>query len=103
MIESSRLFLFTEYARKGCGTIETRGTNYKVWDALPVGFYAILISSALLIICRIAFLQTSEPRSCLLESRTTSLLKSKDSHLTTLGASPMARIPVIRKVFIQRN
>jgi homogentisate 1,2-dioxygenase len=36
MIESSRLFLWTEYARKGCGTIETHGTNYKVWDSLPV-------------------------------------------------------------------
>lgn len=36
MIESSRLFLWTEYARKGCGVIETHGTNYKVWDNLPV-------------------------------------------------------------------
>lgn len=38
MIESSRLFLFTEYARKGCGTIDTHGTDYKVWDKLPVSF-----------------------------------------------------------------
>lgn len=37
MVESSRLFLWTEYARKGCGTISTAGTDYKVWDALPVG------------------------------------------------------------------
>lgn len=36
MIESSRLFLFTEYARTGCGTIDTHGTDYKVWEALPV-------------------------------------------------------------------
>ena len=40
MVESSRLFLFTEYARKGCGTIETRGTDYKVWDALSDRFSA---------------------------------------------------------------
>lgn len=38
MIESSRLFLWTEYARKDCGVIETHGTNYKVWDNLPVRF-----------------------------------------------------------------
>lgn len=36
MIESSRLFLFTEYARKGCGVIDEHGTDYKVWEALPV-------------------------------------------------------------------
>lgn len=36
MVESSRLFLFTEYARKGCGVIDEHGTNYKVWEALPV-------------------------------------------------------------------
>ena len=36
MIESSRLFLWTEYARKDCGTIHTQGTDYSVWDALPV-------------------------------------------------------------------
>jgi homogentisate 1,2-dioxygenase len=39
MIESSRLFLWTEYARKGCGTISTQGTDYGVWDALPVSHY----------------------------------------------------------------
>ena len=36
MVETSRLFLWTEYARKGCGTISTHGTDYKVWDKLPV-------------------------------------------------------------------
>jgi hypothetical protein len=36
MVESSRLFLFTEYARKGCGVIDEHGTDYKVWEALPV-------------------------------------------------------------------
>lgn len=36
MVESSRLFLWTEYARKGCGVIDEHGTDYKVWEALPV-------------------------------------------------------------------
>ncbi|KAF2750992.1 homogentisate 1,2-dioxygenase [Sporormia fimetaria CBS 119925] len=40
MVESSRLFLFTEYARKGCGVISPHGTNYKVWDNLPDRFSA---------------------------------------------------------------
>lgn len=38
MIESSRTFLFTEYARSGCGTFKDQGTDPKVWDALPVSF-----------------------------------------------------------------
>jgi homogentisate 1,2-dioxygenase len=40
MIESSRLFLWTEYARHSCGTINTQGTDYKVWDALLDKFSA---------------------------------------------------------------
>jgi homogentisate 1,2-dioxygenase len=36
MLESSRSFLFTEYARGGCGTFRRQGTEPKVWDALPV-------------------------------------------------------------------
>jgi homogentisate 1,2-dioxygenase len=36
MLESSRSFLFTEYARGGCGTFRKRGTEPRVWDALPV-------------------------------------------------------------------
>lgn len=36
MVESSRSFLFTEYARSGCGTFKIQGTDPKVWDALPV-------------------------------------------------------------------
>ncbi|KAJ4345468.1 uncharacterized protein N0V89_011599 [Didymosphaeria variabile] len=40
MVESSRLFLWTEYARTGCGTISTQGTDPKVWDALPDRFSA---------------------------------------------------------------
>jgi hypothetical protein len=36
MIESSRTFLFTEYARTGCGTLHTQGTDPKAWDKLPV-------------------------------------------------------------------
>jgi hypothetical protein len=63
MIESSRLFLFTEYARKGCGTIETHGTDYKVWDALPVGFRTRYPYVALLTLCRIVSLPTRELRS----------------------------------------
>lgn len=48
MIESSRLFLFTEYARVGCGTISTQGTDYKVWDALPDKFSANATAKKLL-------------------------------------------------------
>ena len=36
MVESSRSFLFTEYARGGCGTFHHQGTDPKVWDVLPV-------------------------------------------------------------------
>ena len=36
MVESSRSFLFTEYARTGCGTFKDQGTDPKAWDALPV-------------------------------------------------------------------
>ena len=38
MVETSRTFLWTEYARSGCGTINTRGTDPKVWDILPDRF-----------------------------------------------------------------
>lgn len=38
MVESSRTFLFTEYARGGCGTFKGQGTDPKVWDSLPVSF-----------------------------------------------------------------
>ncbi|CZR63056.1 probable homogentisate 1,2-dioxygenase [Phialocephala subalpina] len=38
MIESSRTFLFTEYARTGCGTLHTQGTDPKAWDKLPDKF-----------------------------------------------------------------
>ncbi|CAG9951169.1 unnamed protein product [Clonostachys rosea f. rosea IK726] len=40
MLESSRTFLFTEYARKICGVIHTQGTDPKVWDRLPDRFSA---------------------------------------------------------------
>jgi len=36
MTESSRTFLWTEYARGGCGTLHSQGTDPKVWDKLPV-------------------------------------------------------------------
>ncbi|RDL29912.1 putative homogentisate 1,2-dioxygenase [Venustampulla echinocandica] len=38
MIESSRTFLFTEYARSGCGTLSQTSTDPKVWDKLPDKF-----------------------------------------------------------------
>jgi len=40
MVETSRTFLFTEYARTICGTIHTQGTDPKVWDVLPDHFSA---------------------------------------------------------------
>ncbi|KAI2911865.1 hypothetical protein CBS147371_7787 [Aspergillus niger] len=40
MVESSRSFLFTEYARTGCGTFKAQGPDPKVWDALPDKFSA---------------------------------------------------------------
>ncbi|KAJ4249152.1 hypothetical protein NW762_012487 [Fusarium torreyae] len=40
MIETSRTFLFTEYARKDCGVIHTQGTDPHVWDKLPDRFSA---------------------------------------------------------------
>ena len=38
MIESSRTFLWTEYARDGCGTLHSQGTDPKAWDKLPDKF-----------------------------------------------------------------
>lgn len=40
MVETSRTFLFTEYARTICGTLNTQGTDPKVWDKLPDHFSA---------------------------------------------------------------
>lgn len=45
MVESSRSFLFTEYARGGCGTFRSQGTDPKVWDALPVSLIPLILSS----------------------------------------------------------
>lgn len=39
MVESSRTFLFTEYARSICGTFKNQGTDPKVWDVLPVSLF----------------------------------------------------------------
>lgn len=36
MVETSRTFLWTEYARIGCGTLHPQGTDPTVWDKLPV-------------------------------------------------------------------
>lgn len=38
MIESSRLFLWTEYARSGCKCVNLNGVDPKVWDILPDRF-----------------------------------------------------------------
>ncbi|KAH8658348.1 RmlC-like cupin domain-containing protein [Xylariales sp. PMI_506] len=48
MVESSRTFLFTEYARKLCGVIKTQGTNPKVWDNLPDRFSSHPLTKQLL-------------------------------------------------------
>lgn len=40
MVESSRSFLFTEYARSGCGVFKDQGTDPRAWDALPDKFSA---------------------------------------------------------------
>ncbi|RAK93934.1 homogentisate 1,2-dioxygenase [Aspergillus costaricaensis CBS 115574] len=40
MVESSRSFLFTEYARSGCGTFKNQGPDPELWDALPDKFSA---------------------------------------------------------------
>jgi hypothetical protein len=98
MIESSRLFLFTEYARKGCGTIETHGTDYKVWDALPVYFRSLYSYVSLLTLCRIVSLPTRELRSFWLESRTTKSPRRRGSRLTTLVASHTAQTPAPQRV-----
>jgi proteasome lid subunit RPN8/RPN11 len=103
MIESSRLFLFTEYARKGCGTIETHGTDYKVWEALPVGLCNLSTYSALLTLCRIASLPTRELRSFWFESRTTRSPKRRGSPRTTSVASHTARTSAIQRVCTPRN
>lgn len=38
MIETSRTLLWTEYARKGCGTLSQQATDPKAWDLLPDHF-----------------------------------------------------------------
>jgi len=48
MIESSRTFLWTEYARSGCGTLSTQGTSPRVWDVLPDRFTSDPEAQALL-------------------------------------------------------
>lgn len=48
MVESSRIFLFTEYARKICGVIHTQGTDPKAWDKLPDRFSAHPLTKELL-------------------------------------------------------
>lgn len=71
MVESSRLFLWTEYARKGCGTINTHGTDYKVWEALPVRFTIPQKLHNSLTAKRTDFQQTRKPKSFSLAARKT--------------------------------
>ncbi|KAL2062750.1 hypothetical protein VTL71DRAFT_5822 [Oculimacula yallundae] len=40
MVETSRTFLWTEYAVKLCGVLQSQGTDPKVWDTLPDHFSA---------------------------------------------------------------
>ncbi|KAM5353418.1 hypothetical protein ACJ41O_000068 [Fusarium nematophilum] len=48
MLESSRTFLFTEYAREICGVLHNQGTDPKVWDNLPDRFSAHPLTKQLL-------------------------------------------------------
>ncbi|KAF4335858.1 homogentisate 1 2-dioxygenase [Fusarium beomiforme] len=48
MVESSRTFLFTEYAREICGVLHKQGTDYRVWDKLPDRFSAHRLTKKLL-------------------------------------------------------
>ncbi|KAH7134424.1 RmlC-like cupin domain-containing protein [Dactylonectria macrodidyma] len=48
MVESSRTFLFTEYARNLCGVFHNQGTDPKVWDKLPDRFSAHPLTKSLL-------------------------------------------------------
>lgn len=48
MVESSRTFLFTQYAREICGVIHTQGTDPKVWDKLPDHFSSHPLTKKLL-------------------------------------------------------
>jgi len=50
MVESSRTFLFTEYARKDCGVLSEIGTDPKVWDKLPVSKFATISYDVFLIV-----------------------------------------------------
>jgi hypothetical protein len=103
MIESSRLFLFTEYAREGCGTIETHGTDYKVWEALPVGFVVFDSLDAVLTFPRIASPPTRELKTFSLVSKTTRSLRRRDLLHTTLVASRMAQTQAIQTVCTLKN
>jgi len=50
MVESSRTFLFTEYARKDCGVLSEIGTDPKVWDKLPVSKFVTISYDVFLIV-----------------------------------------------------
>jgi hypothetical protein len=103
MIESSRLFLFTEYARNGCGTIETHGTDYKVWETLPVSLHCPSTYDVTLTLCGIASPPTRELRSFSLKSRTTRSPKRRGSLHTTSVASQTAQIPALQRVYTPKS
>ncbi|KXJ87818.1 RmlC-like cupin domain-containing protein [Microdochium bolleyi] len=48
MVESSRTFLFTEYARTICGVMSAQSTDPAVWDKLPDRFSAHPLTKGLL-------------------------------------------------------
>lgn len=102
MVESSRLFLWTEYARKGCGVIEEHGTDYKVWEALPVS-HSPLAFFQILIDYRTGSPQTNELKNFSHASRKTKSPRSKEWLPTTLVVSLTARTQVTLRVCIQRT
>lgn len=43
MLESARTFLWTEYARTGCGCLSAISTDPGVWDKLPVSLFPVYL------------------------------------------------------------
>lgn len=48
VVESSRTFLWTEYARVSCGVFNNQATDPKAWDILPDRFSNNPVAKALL-------------------------------------------------------
>lgn len=51
MIESSRTWLWTEYARGGCKCLSGEATDPRAWDRLPVSCFLFPIFSFLFFFC----------------------------------------------------